>query len=55
MTLSLLFFFWACRSSDDSHCATVSSSKGDKYKAETKLFSDNAVAVLKLLPVGVTS
>ena len=46
--------FGACRSSDDSHCAIASSSKGDKYKAETSFFSDNAVAVLRLLPVGAT-
>nr|XP_034596375.1 protein NRT1/ PTR FAMILY 5.10-like isoform X1 [Setaria viridis] len=45
---------WSAKSPDDSHCATASPSKGDKYKAETKLFSDNAVAVLKLLPVGAT-
>ncbi|PVH37742.1 hypothetical protein PAHAL_5G074000 [Panicum hallii] len=45
---------WSPKSSDDSHCATASSSKEDKYKAETNFFSDNAVAVLKLLPVGAS-
>ncbi|CAO2182193.1 unnamed protein product [Urochloa humidicola] len=45
---------WSPKSSDDSHCAKASSSNGDKNKEETKIFSDNAVAVLKLLPVGAT-
>lgn len=54
MILFLLFFFWACRSSDECHFATTSSSKGDKYNRETKYFPDDAVAVLKLLPIGAT-
>ncbi|KAJ1286438.1 hypothetical protein BS78_03G351800 [Paspalum vaginatum] len=45
---------WCPKSSDDPHYATASSSKGDKYDAETDFFSDDAVAVLKLLPIGAT-
>lgn len=51
----LFFSCRACRSSDDSNSATsASSSKGDKCKAETNFFSDDVVAVLKLLPVWAT-
>ncbi|KAG0540350.1 hypothetical protein BDA96_03G401100 [Sorghum bicolor] len=45
---------WCPKSSDESHFATTSSSKGEKYNRETKYFPDDAVAVLKLLPIGAT-
>ncbi|XP_062227273.1 protein NRT1/ PTR FAMILY 5.10-like isoform X1 [Phragmites australis] len=45
---------WCPKSSDDSHCAASSSSKGDKHDVEKKCYPYEAVAVLKLLPIGAT-
>lgn len=45
---------WCSKPSDDSHCTPTSSSNGDKDNAEKTCLPDEAKAVLKLFPIGVT-
>ncbi|KAL6840141.1 hypothetical protein ACP4OV_029951 [Aristida adscensionis] len=45
---------WCPKSSDDPQSALASSSKADNNNVENTCFPDDAVAVLKLLPIGAT-
>uniref|UniRef100_A0A0E0JRM4 Uncharacterized protein n=1 Tax=Oryza punctata TaxID=4537 RepID=A0A0E0JRM4_ORYPU len=44
----------ACRSSGDLRCTQASSSQGEQDDAEKACFPDEAIAVLKLFPIGAT-